>query len=219
MAITANDIVVEAQGLLNDTSGLVYTSARLLPIIQKSYRELQTKLAKYGIAIVNEVSSIVQVDAGVLTIAPAGNPPLPTDFLYPITLFEKARGAAVDTYVEMNETRWEATELPTDTLRMWDFREEEIKFVGATTNRDVLIRYRKGLTKVTATSTPIAIADSETFLSARTAAIAAVVIGENEERGSILSTDATIALDDVLSIHVRRMQTRPVRRMRTRYRQ
>jgi hypothetical protein len=118
----------------------------------------------------------------------------------------------------MTETDWEPTAIPTNRLNYWNWREEEIKFLGATVNREVRIRYMKGLTRITATTTPVTILNSTTFLGARCATIAAFVIGNNPARATALSDDAGSALSDLLAILVKRGQGLPVRRRVNRFR-
>jgi hypothetical protein len=215
MAITAATVLTEAKGLLNDPSGYIYSDDKLIPLLQKAYGELQTKMMLNGLPVLKETSTTTAVNAG--TVALGDGSGLPTDFVYPIELGERLAGSTL-LFEDMEETEWEPDELATDRLRYWNWREEEIKFLGATVNREVRIRYMKGLTRITATTTPVTINNSTTFLGARCATIAAFVIGNNPTRAQALSADAGSALSDLLSILVKRQQGLPVRRRVNRYR-
>lgn len=215
MAYTAQEPLDEAKGLLNDPSGHIYTDARMIPLLQKAYRELQNKMMLNGLPVLKEVSSVVDVTAG--TVALGDGSGLPSDFIYPIELEERADGSS-ELFQGMTEREWEPEIEQTTYLRFWNFREEEIKFVGATTDREVRIKYMKGLTRITATSTPIPIIGATPYLAARAAALAAQFIGENPSRASDLNGDAAMQRDDLIALLVKRRQGLPVRRRVNRYR-
>jgi hypothetical protein len=216
MATLAQEVLNDAKPLLNDPSGIIYSDTVLLPLLKKAHRELQQKLARSGQQQLKELSALIVVLAGTVRLGDAAG--LPTDLVYPIALKEKAQGASVDQYLDMDQSDWEETAVPGPELRMWAWREDEIKFPGASTNRDVLIKYRKGLTLITSVNTPIGILDSETYLASRTAALAAAVIGENYDRAGALNGDADNAFDVLIGTNTMNRQTMPVRRRRTRYR-
>lgn len=216
MAILASNILSGAKPLLNDPQGIIYTDTVLLPFLNKAHRELQQKLARSGKQQLREKSAVISVPSGTVRLGDGAL--LPADLIFPIALMEKPQGGTVDQYVDMDERDWENDETQQTELRMWAWREDEIKFVGATTNRDVLIKYRKGLSPIVATSTPIGILDSETFLESRTAALAAAFIGENYDRAKALDDDASAAFDILNGTNTLNRQRQPVRRRRTRYR-
>lgn len=216
MAITAANILTGVKPLLNDPQGIIYTDDALLPLLKKAYKELQARLARAGMGVAKEVSSVIPVNAGVVALGDGSG--LPSGFLYPIELKEAARGASQEEFFLMGESTWEETTQVVAELQMWSWREEEIKFRGANTNRDVLIRYMKGLTEVTATTSPITILNSELFLESRTASIAAAVLGENYTRAQSLNQDAEQWYDVLIGTLVKRGQRIPTRRRRTRYR-
>jgi hypothetical protein len=215
MAYTAQDPLTEAKILLNDPSGHVYADDKLLPLMQKAYRELQLKMQLNGLAVMKEKSSVITVTAGTVFLGDAAG--LPSDFVLPIDLQERASGSSED-WTPMEETDWEPDIDQTATLRFWNFREEQVKFVGATANREVLMKYQKGLTRITAVTTPIQVIGAETFLASRTAAIAAIVLGENPSRAEAINGDAGGALHDLISLLVKQNQGFPIRRRVNRYR-
>jgi hypothetical protein len=143
---------------------------------------------------------------------------LPPGLLYPIEIKEGAVGAPLSQFVTMSETTWEPNRDQGAELGVWSWREEEIKFVGATVSREIYIRYMRGLTPLTSVTSPIYILNSELFLEARTAAIAAGVLGENYTRANALNQDAEKWYDVLVGTLVKRGQRNPVRRGRTRYR-
>lgn len=216
MAITASNILTGVKPLLNDPQGIIYTDTALLPLLKKAYRELQARLSRAGMGVAKEVSSVVPVNAGVIALGDGSG--LPSGLLYPIELKEGDRGASIQNFFPMGEATWEPTFEQTGELKVWAWREEEIKFTGATTNRDVSIRFMKGLTEISSGSTPVTIINSELFLESRTASIAAAVLGENYTRAQALDADAEKWYDVLVGTLVKRGQRIPTRRRRTRYR-
>ena len=216
MAVLASQILQGVKPLLNDPQGIIYNDTALLPMLDKAYRELQIRLARAGMGVTKEVAMRINVDAGVDFLGDAAG--LPSGFLYPIELKEANAGSPLQDFAPMEERNWEPTFQQTTELRVWCWREEQIKFVGATTPRDVYIRYMKGLTRITDVNVPIQILNSELFLESRTAGISAAVLGENYTRAQALNTDAEQWYDVLIGTLVKRGQRMPVRRMRTRYR-
>jgi len=215
MATTAAAAITLAQSLLHDSAGISYTTAKLLPLLAKAYRELQVKLTKAGISTAREASTSQTVLANVVALTDGAG--LPNNFLYPVEL--KERGNTSEQWSTMTEYNWEPDFERATTLRYYSFREEQIHFVGATTDRLLYMKYWKSLTPITADTTPLEIADSDIYLASRTAAIAALVLGENPTRATALNQDAQLLWEDLKGIRVKGRQSMPVRRRVNRYRQ
>jgi len=216
VAVLASQILTGVKPLLNDPQGLVYNDTALLPLLSKAYRELQIRLARAGMGSVKEVSERVPVTAGTTFLGDGAG--LPVGLMYPVELKEGAAGAPLEHFTTMTETTWEQIQQPGTELRVWSWREEQIKFVGARNDRDVYIRYMTGLTLIDSVNTPIKILNSELFLESRTASIAAGVLGENYTRAQALNADAENWYDVLVGTLTKRGQRAPVRRQRTRYR-
>jgi hypothetical protein len=208
MAITAATPIALAQVLLNDSAGSNYTAASLLPLLQKAYRELQTKMQRAGLSVSEKRSSTLTVTAGTTSLGDGSG--LPTDFLYPVNVWE--RGSTSEQWQPVNEEMWEDTDPMGPALGVYSWREDTIYFRGATTSRLVMIEYVKTAPTLTSTGTAIVIPDSDIFLASRCAAIAAVVIGENPTRGKTLNDDAEAAWQDFKGVRVKNRQGLPVRR-------
>lgn len=216
--ILAGEIVASAQGLLNDPSGAIYPVQAMLPMVNKAYRELQLKVSALGIGITKEVSLPVPVIVGQTNLSPGSG--LPNELLYPIHLSERAPGTS-DRFVDMEERDWEPNTKPSTVLGLWVWREESIKLIGATQEREVLVRFVKTLGGATETTSQITILDSDVWLAQRTAALAALLLGSNPSRATALMNDLNASggtWDDLRSTLVKRKQNVPVRRRRTRWR-
>lgn len=219
MALLASTVLTSARILLNDPSGAIYPDAAMYPLLNKAYRELQVKLTTFGISTTKEIFTVVAVNVGTTSLSDGAG--LPTDLIYPIELFERAKNST-EFWKLMQETNFEPNEVTLSTfLNFWTWREDEIKFIGALTDRDVKIRGIKSLGSITSGTSPILILDSDLWIAQRAAAIAALTIGANPTRAQALQADLDRpggVWDDLKIILVRRKQNLPVRRMRTRYR-
>jgi hypothetical protein len=210
-----SDVLTEAVALLNDTGKAIYTDVAMIPLVDKAYRELQKAYADNGVQLLDEVSAVVDVPVSTVTLDPQVS--FGADFILPVWLRERPDGSTDENdWVDMVERAWEPMEQMQTTLDVWAWREQAIKFRGATTIREIKVRYKKALTKLTAAANTIAIEGAQEFLSARSAAIAAAVIGENMSRAEVLQEDANAAKETLLSIHAKKRQNIPIRRKRYR---
>ena len=199
MSSTATEIYTQARALLNDTGAQIYTNAVLLPFLQKAHLELVQKLQLNGANVLSEVSAVIDVTAGAVTLT------LPTDFIRPVSLEERLDGSNAE-FEPMFERDWEPGDVTQDTeLTYWAFREQEIKFLGATTNREVRLRYVKALPTITGDSSLSTVTNGITFLAARTAELAARFISKNFALADSLVTDSVTAMS-VLERNITRQQ-------------
>lgn len=212
MPDTAQDVMVEAQGLLNDAAGIFYSLDSLLPYLNRAYRELQDYYNLHGLKTTVTTATLVTVPANALSLQ---NPP--PDLLRPLHLAERTPGTS-EQFTDMDERSWEPDETPTNHLRIWTWREETIFFVGATADREIRIRYVKGLSALSGPGSFVGITNSKLVLASRTASLGARYIGENPTRADELDSETGRALDRLIVTAIRQNQGLPARRRRTRYR-
>ena len=210
----ASVMLDEARVLLNDQGAKLYRNSVILPILRKAYRELQQNLADNGVSVSREQSENISVAALATSIAFGGTPALPTTLLYPISLQEKLSSEADKAFIPMTERTWLESQDMEERLRFWSWRDDTIQLIGSTVATVVRIRFWGSLTAIVDDTTNVPILDSETFLAARTAAIAAFVIGGSSEKADPLQSDADVALDLLLSRAVKNRQNQPTRRRR-----
>lgn len=217
---TVTDVVTEAQALLNDTAGAIFTLAKLLPFVNKAYKELQNDYIDNGVQTVDEVSANVDLTVGDNEIAPQAD--IGTDFIEPVALYERPNGStSEDDWVLMQQVAWIPNAEATDTFGIWAWQEQAIKLPRATVDIEVRVRYKKALTKFTVGGDTVAIENAQTFLAARAAALAAAMVGENYTRAEALQADADKAKEILLSINAKVRQNVPIRKRayrRPRYR-
>lgn len=209
---TPSEIMLEAAGVfLNDTPRSLFTDAVLLPFLKRAFKDLLLELDKKGISQTSEVSAAITIPASTTSMTTAGV--LPADFISP-TKIEERRNGSSDLYTPMVEKDWESNILQTESLRYWAFREDDIKFPGATTIRQILLYYRKGLTVPVVLTNPLGLVNVENYLSAQTAGYAAKFILQSDTRAETIFGFATKALNDYLTIQVRGLQFQDNRRHR-----
>jgi|SRR5215510_1013402 len=196
----------DARALLNDTFADVFTDAILLPFTKKAYQEMQDELSLNGIETTFARDFVQNIPAGTVEVVKS------TDLIAPLELWEKPQGNPDTDYVLMTEKNWEPNITVVDTLRFWKFDEDEIRFPGATANVTVLVKYNKFLATINNTSDPIPIINSQNFLAARVAAIAAFCVGGNPDIATILNADAGVRLNKIIAIAVKRNQLLGTRR-------
>lgn len=211
MADLVSAVNTEARALLNDVSAGLYTDERLLTFINKAYREMQDNLNLNGLQHLDEIAAYITVLAGATTI---GTPP--ADMIRPTEVAERPSGTA-DQFVALDNRTWLPDEPANQSLRYWVWREEAIELLAATSSRQVRVRYLKSLPALTGSASTILVTNAVSFLAARSAALAARYIGENETRANSLDSEAVYALGNLVRLNVRMNQGRPTRRRRTRY--
>lgn len=180
-----SDILSSAASLLNDRDKVTWTDAVLLPYYQKAHKEIVQAYENNGSPILKEVSALTTVAIGEKTITTI------TDIRTPLKLFERASGSS-DKFKEMRETDWEPEDEPGDTLKYWNWREGVITLLGATTARQVKLRYIKTIEAPNSANSTVVVPEAELFLASRTAALAAGLSGGNFERASALASDAEV---------------------------
>ncbi len=179
------DAIRTARTYLNDDGALVWSDSQLIPKAQEAHRELQTMLWNIGSPVVREQTSPIDVASGAVDLGVNQ----PTDMLTPFRIQEYATAAAATTAVDVTE----AIFLPLDVaasskLVYWAWRKELITFIPATTDRKVIVYYRKLLTVPRSLTDPIGILFGELYVGARASAIA---------HGSVGNKDAYATLTDV----------------------
>jgi len=205
----ASAAFLEAQALLNDVAKQYFTDAVLLPSLQKAHRELQVLLWENGLPVIKEVTSVIDIAANATSLGGS----LPSNILEPKALQERPDGStSEDDWTDVSETDNLPRIEPTTRIQYWAWREETIEFIAPTTDREVKLRYLKGLTVPTSASNPIGLIFGELYLGPRTAAIAVQNVG-NPTRADELNVDAAFWIPKILAANVKRGQAVPTRRI------
>lgn len=211
--MTAAEPMDRAASLLNDTAKSIYTYVVQIPYLNAAIDELQEMFQLNNIPMTNEVSAVLPIVAGVKTITSLTVPPLPTDLIEIQHLYERLTGTTND-FKEMTKVGYlpPYTQLM-DSLIYWTWQDQEIRFIGANSNRDVRINYiAAAIAAVTASTDAIKPFNSKSFLAYRTASLCARFIGENPTRADELDAFAQLAIDRLIGISVKGGQNIATRR-------
>jgi hypothetical protein len=201
--------------LLNDPNGAIYPDTPMFACMNKAYKELQVKLSALGVSPTKKRFDSIHIPAGTTSISEGAL--LPDTLLYPTFLRERVWGST-NRYSDMDEQNWNPDVEIGPLLTFWTWQEDKILFPGCTGDVDLVIDGVQSVGSITAGNSTIIIKDCETWLAQRTAAIAALTVGSNPTRAQALNSDLVNIWDDFKSTLVRRKQSIPVRRKRTRYR-
>lgn len=191
---TAKDAIQIARSLLNDDLGTRWSDAILLPKLQIAHRELQADLELNSIPVTSTESIVLTVPAGATNLGVTQ----PADLIEPLSMMERDVGGSADDFDEMIEVAFIPQLAQDTTLLYWCWQTELIKLLGATTNREVLLRYTRSLTVPATINSDIGFIAGELFLGARIAYLAS-----GDERFDV---QAQTNLDKVIRANVKGMQ-------------
>jgi len=215
MSFQASDVCLTAAVWCHDPNQRTYTTAKLLEMLKQAQRDLQDALILNDNAYLKEkYSSVIDVAANAASIVT-----IPTDFVDPIKLWERPDGGNSDQWQEVDIVEFIEDETLYPEIRYMQWQDDTMKINPPTTAREVRLFYHSGLTLVSGPTSVIPEQDWYSYLGFRTAAIAAVVIGENETRGAMLQSEAELALATLLSRGVKDNQAFPTRPLGYRSRQ
>lgn len=204
---TAKVALDSARTYLNDNSKQIWTDAVLLPYLKEAFRDLHLVLYLNGIPVIKEKSTIISVTAGSLDLG--SNQPL--DLIEPIWIKERSAGSS-EGWASMDEKDFEPDVTPTTNLVYWTWREERLLFVGATSNREIMLRYWKGLTAPTSEESLLGFILAENFLGPQTAQYASRSVGSGSLADECLSA-AREKLGMIIQANVKGMQRMASRRI------
>jgi hypothetical protein len=188
----------EAAALMNDAQKFTWGYTQLLPYLRRAYSTMELHLFLNGVRSLKEVTTIITVPALEVIVN------LPADFVQAISMEERAAGTN-DEFVTVTESDWEKN-LKADSIQYWNWREETLKINPPRLNREVRLKYRKGLVPISGENTNITILLSKGYLSAKTAANASAFGASNVERAAILNSEADSCLNMLINSEIRNQQ-------------
>jgi hypothetical protein len=202
------------RALINDAAGSVFNDATLMPLVNSAYRALQRELAEAGVSVlVSQVDLDLPLTGGLTSteLSDTSTPQLPTDLMVPHQLWEQQAGSS-DLFVPMEKIVSGLPNLqPGSFLRMWEWREDTIQLLGATSEVTVRLRYEKVLPQLVLGSDPILIRASNDALAYATAAVAARARGARALAADMQST-AMEATEKLIERYIRPEQFKARRR-------
>jgi len=202
----STEVIQAAATYLNDHGLINWTKERLFEHMLQAHKQLQVKLMLSGIPVIKKKSAVIDVAANATDLGANQ----PSDLVEPISMHERKDGTS-DNFVPMVEKGWEPEETKTTNLRYWVWRGERILFLGATEAREVKIFYKASIYVPDQEGSPLGFIFAENYLSPKTAALAALSLG-NKAAYEILSGIANENLDDVVRMNVLGQQALPAKR-------
>lgn len=221
-SLTAGQVMDKAAALMNDVNKTSYTYVAMIPYLQMAVDEFQEALELNNIPTTNESAAVITITIGTKLITPADGfgsgavPHYPTDLVEIQNLYERLAGST-DPFVPMTQREFlphALDDLPTEALQYWVWEGQQIRFIGATTDREVKMDYIKAIlpTNIVDETTLIGVINAQSFLYYRTAALCSQFIGANETRADQLDQYALMAIDRFIGLSVKGKQSIATRR-------
>jgi len=220
-SLTAANVMDKAASLMNDTAKTVYTYAEQMPYLNMALSELEEYFQLNNIPVTNQTSTPIIVPIGTTAISAfdgvgSGNPPNYPQDLVEIQKISERLSGTTNPFTPVTKREFlphPIDNLPVDSLQYWAWENQQIKFIGALTEREVKLDYIKTLfLEVTDSAAILGVINAKSFLQYRTAALCTQFIGENKERADELNNFATLALDRVTGIGIKSKQAMTTRR-------
>lgn len=180
-----------ARTLLNDDGVQLWTDLVLQTKLAVAHRELQVQLRANACPITRK-TVLATVLIGAITM------PNPDDMIEPVTLWEKGIGDVEADFIRMTESDPLPFTGGKDRLIHWRWTEEQFEFLGASTDREVKLLYKRSLIIPVTGTDPIGIIDGESFLGPRIAALAFGSTG-NPQAADWCTNMAIQSIGDILN--------------------
>lgn len=171
MPDTLATVCGKVRALLNDLDVQEYRDSVLLPYVGLAQSELDGFLASKGIERYR-LEAKVTVPAGTAVLTATSSPAFPADLRQPVVLHERPAGStSADAWRGMVQIREDLPNRePGEVLGLWSWQGGAIRFLGATTDREVQIDYLTVPAEVALPTDVLPMIDSADALAYLTAA-------------------------------------------------
>lgn len=216
--IFASDVMGDAAAFLNDVNLTTYTYAVQIPYLNIAQKELRKHFALANVNITDETTSDPLVlPAGQDNIqyfqAPAVE--LPSDLIDIRRAWQRPTGSGQQ-YIPLPRLGGLPIELQgieVNYLYGYVWERQMMKFLPANVDTDIKLEYIFNiLPLITSENDEIVCNFSDSFLAARTAALVAKHVEENDTRATELNATAGVFLEEVIGIATKNNQSRNTRR-------
>ena len=219
-SLTAANVMDKSASLMNDTAKTVYTYTAQMPYLNMALAELEEHFQLNNVPITNQTSTAITIPIGITSVNPTDGGGIVTPPNYPVDLVEiqqigERQYGTTDSFIPL--TRRDNVpalgDISINSIHVWAWEDQRIKFPPAVTIRELKIDYIKSLfTEVTSENDAINVINAKSFLFYRTAALCSQFVGENESRAAELNGFAILALDRVTGIGTKAKQSINTRR-------
>jgi hypothetical protein len=198
-----------AREYLNDSAVTLWSDLVLIPKLQKAHREMQVKLQLAGIPVIRAGTSILSVPAGTTDLTTVIG--YPADLIEPRWMKERMQGELEQDFVDMTECADIPSIQKSTELVWWCWQGEKILLLGSTQNREVRLRYIRGLPVPQANTDQIGYLFGENYLGPRTASLAAQAVEDPQLYQSCFA-DAAQNMQDLIRMGIKQLQNLPTNR-------
>jgi hypothetical protein len=234
----AEDVLIRVRTILNDSEVvggdiITDTAPFSFDLINAAYERVQLELAKVGVetcttdawliglpivALQDPEARLIVDDTGTNIIFPNGTgnvfsltPQLPVDLILPLRLWERQSATNNPLGKPMTQPNYGLHSWPQQTYLMeWEWKNDGIRFRGATQVQDVKILYEKHLPKLAAPTDPVPIrgvVNAAAYFAAKIFA---------DSRGGAIAPEAKLSASEEIfllqQVSARRRQRKQVRR-------
>ena len=204
---TAKVLMQKSAEILNDSNRNMWSDDVLFPMLVLAFQELDLEHVNHSLPSTMDISIPITVPAGTKSLQPL------TNFAAPISMEERAVGGSDRDWVEMSQVYVEPDKSGVGpTLSCWAYREQEFKFAGSTSDRQVRYRYYQNFDDPLSPDSNISVLNSSLFLQFKTAANAARFIGQRPSLAEGLDMKAEGFLKKSMNREVKSIQGMPRRR-------
>jgi|SRR5215471_2606241 len=220
--LQASEVMDMSASLLNDTARSVFTYDAQMPYLNMALNELQEHFQLNNVSVTNQTTSnpiTIPIGTKIVNsydgVGKGLAPNYPNDLVEIRGIYERLSGTT-NPFIPLTKRDFlphSIDDLPTESLMYWIWENQQIKFIGATTAREIKLDYIKTLfPKIVDEAQMLGIINAKTFLGYRTASLCAQFIGENKTRADSLNIDATLGIDRAVGISSKGRQNIVTRR-------
>lgn len=181
MADTLGTVTGKVRALLNDPDVQEYSDSVLVPYVGMAQSQLDSYLRSKGIERYR-LEANVTVPAGTTVLTLTTTPALPADLVQPIVLHERLSGSTrADDWRGMVQIREDLPNvIQSERLGFWSWQGGAIRFVGATTDRQIQIDYLNVPAEVALPADVLPMLDSAEALAYLTASLVCTSKGADQ---------------------------------------
>ena len=193
-----------ARVYLGDINGISWPDSILMPMLQEAHGELVQECERFSLSVILNQSAILLVNAGDLTLGANQ----PATLVEPISIMERIPGSDMESFEPMLRLTFIPLQDQSEELQYWAWLGQVITFLGATQDREILLRYKGSISTPNLLTDPLGFIFAERYIGPRVASIAWDSIGKD---GSKFQKLAENQLYKIIQSNVTNDQ-RPVRR-------
>jgi hypothetical protein len=149
---------------------ITWNDGILIPFANEAQRKVVAILT--GAKLLEDEATLT-IPAGTVAITyeadpPTGDPVLPDLFLHPMSIYERPAGSSADYCGPLRRRRSRfSTYQRTQSLGEWMWKAGTLRFIGATTDREIRIEYKRRLEFMTDPNAPLEVPGSENAIAWR----------------------------------------------------